>query len=477
MPLRDPYSQWQSDWALWTRLWLTVFFVAFGITTIAMRTVPQLPLTRKKRLVVAIGTATEYVGMLCVVAIKLAYPIPFAFVLGAVTTWVICMLMPVMGRKPLQKEAGLWPQLVCFFRFFAVQSGLVVIYPAYNAVFVSVKTNLQNALVVVLPMTKLVVNNGVSQSAVHLEDYLPATVVFLVEVFNTLYLAVCMQNAGSTVTALLIILMDLIQGMWALRGVHKRTKVVQELITMYTNRIAMSDNDNLEQLDFLRIVLDITEHPMRLEVNKLSCIRLRDCLKHNVSQECVIVLAQLEQLDPTSTISDIAAVEQYGCPADPTNALLVSILYGSMSSVSRTDFKQARLSNTAANHKTRLLFQTLQMLFRCEYLVLMKYVECFAPPLYVVYFVILSHLPNVIYYPEPSSGLMTTVRSVLIYAALELASFTVLFTIFKRKFRFSPLYQLAFVLENQFELVQSKLLIWTLILLQFHLQHFGMPRR
>lgn len=114
------------------------------------------------------------------------------------------MLVLVVGREPFRTASRLQAQLKWFFRFFAVQASLVIIYPEYNAVFVSVETKYQNALVLALPLIKLVVKNGVSRSAVHLKDYLPQTVVFLVEVFNTLYLTVCMQNAGSTLTAVLI---------------------------------------------------------------------------------------------------------------------------------------------------------------------------------------------------------------------------------------------------------------------------------
>ncbi|KAE9142304.1 hypothetical protein PF002_g8757 [Phytophthora fragariae] len=43
----------------------------------------------------------------------------------------------------------------------------------------------------------------------------------------------------------------------------------------------------------------------------------------------------------------------------------------------------------------------------------------------------------------------------------------------QRKFSFSPLYQLAFVFETQMYLVQAKLLIEIVTLLQSKLAHFG----
>ncbi|GAB9474210.1 hypothetical protein Gpo141_00011348 [Globisporangium polare] len=495
MPLKDPYSAWRHDWALWIRIWLTLFFVSFGIVIVAMKTIVQLPLTRSKCLVIAIGTATGYVGMLRIVATHVVFPIPFSFVLCAVPTCVICFVVFVLvvGREPFRAASGVRPQLKWFFRFFTVQASLVIVYPGYNAVFVSVENKHKNALALALPIIKLVVKNGVSRSAMHLEDYLPQTVVFLVEVFNTLYLTVCMQNAGSMLTALLIVLLDFVQGVWALRGVHRRTKVVQEMVTAYAKLHATSSSN--QQFDFLKIVLGICEQPMKLEVPELARIRLRACLRHSLSQRSLLTLAYLEKLNVYGDSSSTKyGTFQRGSRKNPTmrsrrsNSTIlpmgasprpvverhsVSRLYDSISSVGRTDSSQARLRDAAARHKTRLLFQTLQMLFHCEYLVLVEYVKCFVPLMYIVHFLILSQLPNAAYYPSASSGIKGTVTNVLIYATVELISFAALHTMFKRNFRFSPLYQLAFVLENQFELVQGKLLIWIIILLQFQLRHFG----
>lgn len=75
MPLKEPYSAWHHDWALWVRIWLTLFFVSFGIVTVAMKTIVQLPLTRSKCVVIAIGTAAGYIGTLRVVATNVVFPI------------------------------------------------------------------------------------------------------------------------------------------------------------------------------------------------------------------------------------------------------------------------------------------------------------------------------------------------------------------------------------------------------------------
>ncbi|ETP53234.1 hypothetical protein F442_01833 [Phytophthora nicotianae P10297] len=55
--------------------------------------------------------------------------------------------------------------------------------------------------------------------------------------------------------------------------------------------------------------------------------------------------------------------------------------------------------------------------------------------------------------------LKATVASILIFAVIELVAFIGLLVLFKRKFGYSPLHQLAFVFEMQFCTVQEHLII------------------
>ncbi|GMF18440.1 unnamed protein product [Phytophthora lilii] len=130
--------------------------------------------------------------------------------------------------------------------------------------------------------------------------------------------------------------------------------------------------------------------------------------------------------------------------------------------------------NVESGEKTRkLVLQGLQLLFHCEYLVLVGYVECAVPLVYVVYKVILEHLPNVAYYPGGAGNFgSAAVANILVLALLEIGSLLLLNLFLKRKFGLSSIYQLAFVLETQKYLVQGNLFVETLFLLQFELEHF-----
>lgn len=61
----------------------------------------------------------------------------------------------------------------------------------------------------------------------------------------------------------------------------------------------------------------------------------------------------------------------------------------------------------------------------------------------------------------------------LVYALLEVCSLVFLSAMLQRKLRVSAVHQLAFVLESQWQQVQSKLVFWVLFSLQVPLVHFG----
>jgi hypothetical protein len=93
---------------------------------------------------------------------------------------------------------------------------------------------------------------------------------------------------------------------------------------------------------------------------------------------------------------------------------------------------------------------------------------------FVVYKSILEHLPNVDYYPGGAGHWsIRAVVNILVFATLELGSLLLLYVYLHRKFAFSPLYQLAHVLETEMYVVQACLFPQIVILLQYEVEHLG----
>lgn len=62
----------------------------------------------------------------------------------------------------------------------------------------------------------------------------------------------------------------------------------------------------------------------------------------------------------------------------------------------------------------------------------------------------------------------------MMYASAEILFLLWLHVLLKRKFGFSLLYQLAFALETEVEMLQGRLFMWIPPLLQITLAHFAM---
>lgn len=97
--------------------------------------------------------------------------------------------------------------------------------------------------------------------------------------------------------------------------------------------------------------------------------------------------------------------------------------------------------------------------------------------LLAVYLLVVSRLLNYIYYPQVAGldddKLYRNVRNVLLYSMVELFSFLLLQYLLKKRLRLSVSLQLSFVLETQWPMVQSKLVLWVVYIVQASLVHFG----
>lgn len=106
--------------------------------------------------------------------------------------------------------------------------GLVAIaYPIFNAIFIRLSGITQTVFVFVMPMIKFTTKQIIASSAKSLHEYVGPTVVFSVDVFNVFYVAICMQMATSTTTALIFIASESFHVVLALRDIfHHQTAVL-----------------------------------------------------------------------------------------------------------------------------------------------------------------------------------------------------------------------------------------------------------
>lgn len=69
--------------------------------------------------------------------------------------------------------------------------------------------------------------------------------------------------------------------------------------------------------------------------------------------------------------------------------------------------------------------------------------------------------------------IVSNIDNVMLYAALEFASFIILVLVLRSRIQMHMFHQLVFAIEPQWGRVQAKILVWVLSTIQLPLEHFG----
>ncbi|ETL39138.1 hypothetical protein L916_09464 [Phytophthora nicotianae] len=458
-----------------------VFILVFvGIAAFNLL-VPNFGLTVKRRILVAIGTCVGYVGTcLFAVATKIVgFPIPFVWQGGGLLVGVYTpmMFLLVFGLSPFAQNSPFRPHIRRYLRLLLAYMSLGAVFPLYKLLYESVPDVYKGGALVVLPLWKFAAKHYIIWASRELEDFIPVIVAMTVDFFSAMFVSVCISSSGSLYLSFLFIAVDVGQTMLEFREVRTNAQTVLDLIenrygstasVHYDNENSASDSDTTK---LLPKILAITRNPVAFSVTSLKRIRLCACLPHPITKE------------QTEKIKILEASGMYGPKG---------LISGRRRRRSRRQHQGARrlLKGTSilpepsarcvpdnmmptGGKPRELVEQSLQLLFHCEYLALVEYVECVIPLVFATNKMVLTHLPNVVYYPGNTNWGMIALANIFIFALLEVGSLLLLNYFFQRKFAFSPQYQLAFAIETSMDFVQSTLFLEVVGLLQYELAHLG----
>ncbi|KAL4158561.1 hypothetical protein PRNP1_004337 [Phytophthora ramorum] len=375
-----------------------------------------MALTMNQVVVVSIGSAAVYTALNILVADLWVFPIPFLVVTGAplmFSIWAIVSRL-VLGPHPL---AGVQDGEFLGRRFLmltAVHGSLLGIYPAYQAIFLEVDGLLELAMIALLPAVNLSLRNLQTALGSHLEDNLPEVIIFSIDVFNAIYSVLCMHSANS--------------------------------IKMVAITLASTTS---------------SEAPM-LQKPSLSAPRLFHLIQARPSRPIVEPVVSPPRLSRLA----VSALWQ------ETSDKLIPI-------ISRSNPVIGNILEETRKQNTRAVKQTLQLLFNNEYLGLSAYTQCIIPAIYLMYMPVLQALPNHVYYPThyryfgEANEFEERMTVIGVLFLLQLLVFIGLQVFVVKRFGVSTIYQVAFVLENHFLLLQGKLLMWLIFAVQSTLEHYG----
>ncbi|GMF59559.1 unnamed protein product [Phytophthora fragariaefolia] len=168
-------------------------------------------------------------------------------------------------------------QLLRFTNFVSVQTTMIFVYPAYEALYRAAKgSRYQVPVILLLPMMKVVLKNIMLRFTMHMEDMTPEAVIFTVDFFNALCMATCMQSVTSITAVAIIVIIDLAQTSDMLYALNNRTVAIMHRLGGAIN-LSAPCNNLLSGIAQICRDIDTFEKQARAEV------RVHSCLAHYLS--------------------------------------------------------------------------------------------------------------------------------------------------------------------------------------------------
>ncbi|POM59438.1 hypothetical protein PHPALM_31838 [Phytophthora palmivora] len=498
LPLSDPSEGWVVNWVLWIRMGLMQVILCFEGSSLMASFIPGLDYSLFKRFTVALGTCIGSISFCILMASTIGFPVPF---MAQLTSIPVAICMPalvrlVLGPAIFMKGSRFKLYSARFYSFFFAYTTLIGIYPLYKVFYEFVPEQYRGAVVIVLPVWKFAAKMFLLRSIREVEDYIPTLVAITVDFLSTLFISVCMSTSGSIYFTILLITADIAESVLDYRELRLNATVLISLLDDRNKSLKRTQRDiQSESTDLTAIVLEITRNPSDFNLATLDRVRLYACLPHPLTRTQIDKLHDLDLLrvysregQPSSrtlnsshqrrhpTVTQHRSLHQVQrvsvAPVENNLGSLNAEISPPKLQLEHQADQRSKIKQ--AERSAKLVKQGLQLLFHCEYLALVEYVECVVPLIFVAFKSILEQLPNIVYYPGGAGNwTLNVVANIFIFASLEIGSLILFDKLLHRRFAISPLHQLAFVLETEVTMVQVTLFTEIVILLQYELQHLG----
>lgn len=474
LPLSPPSDGWNAKSFFWMRLFLSTNAIVAGILVQIQTLVLERPLPKKAVALIMTFVSLGCTGTAVLTAKYWAFPIPFMATLIGLpfTVFLNTSMLLVIGTK----DKIVLTKITKFNNIVGVQTTMMIVYPAFNAVFLKLGRTHQVAFVMVLPVIKVSYKWAMAKVSADLEDLAPA-IIASVDLFDALYTTKCMQSAGSLWVGFAIIAFDVTQNGVAISSLYRQFCVLQS----DSGGASANDHADTKQNSTSQLLSLISTLSASAQVQmRAGSIRIHSRNRLKLSTEAQAKLDALQAaIQGKKPSRDVAA------PTAKHSSRTV-VPFGSQPSTLKGAVSMAAITPTSSKRSfrrhqqqnpSRLIQDAARLLHKSEAVVLVEYIETAVPVFYAVYLVILFHLPNCKYYQDmdhfDNDRMHRVVINILLYASLELLTLAFLNEALKRTFGFSAFYQLAFTLEHEWHIYQSNFVSWILMIFPFLLLHHG----
>ncbi|KAJ8525712.1 hypothetical protein ON010_g15401 [Phytophthora cinnamomi] len=493
VPLQDPVLGWRGNYGFWIRATIVSGAVFYTIMVQAKYFLKSFIISRSQQLLlISCGTAVQMVATMAVAA-YVWFPIPFMplTMIPVLYGVSIAASFLITGVSVIRAVLADRERLVCFGGFIATQQITTLIYPAYQVLFHAVNnTNYELLVIFLLPVIKLVIKNLALRFVVHMEDMMPEAVIFTVDFYNAVYMATSMENTNSTLSVFIIVLVDIARSATMLYCFYRRTATTMARLSEAAKVMGIVGN-------VLGGASRLCKHEGSFKMQSRQRIQIRSCLSHNISLELRGLLDQLERLSRIESsrkysayvnrveVSELTIFAKAGLVDKPAtwvdrynlNVIFPAPTYDSRSKTDSKRQSRSQFDSKSATPHVNILREALEVLFTTECLILSTVIDAFVPLCYGIYLLVLVHLQSAKYHTELAGATTATIGDVVgpifVFSLVESIALVLLVALIYRNLGFSALHHLAFVLETQRELFQSKLVACSTMVLALRVVHFG----
>ncbi|KAF4143031.1 hypothetical protein GN958_ATG07760 [Phytophthora infestans] len=466
LPMNSPNLGLAGSGTVWVRGVSVGLADSFTLVWMFCQYVPELKLSRRTLLSTTVAaTAISHLAVLGLI-MMFGYPLPFTL-LWMTGPWLatLALSLKLCRGNLLNKNPESWREVRRFAILSVMHTSSGLIITGFNAYFHSVSEKWQTVIALLVPAFKITERNLFCRILRGKDDQKPELVVFTVEISNALFISTSMQQAASTNTSAMLILIDFVQLLVSLCDMNLMLKSINEITAkmgITSNEIissAFTISTKYSELANATSSIDAAAHS-KSEVFRLSTLDKIQANTINLKR----VLTSKNQVAPTLAEHNMAVV--------PDTSMAVEC-----NSVGPTTNDIERIEHISPRERQLLLRKALQILFLTEFLLLNELMEVLTPVMYSCYLVILFYGPNREYYPLfdgiDEAAFQKIVRNIVVYGLLEMGSCVLLVVVVHRTTHKFPLQHLAFAVSCSWGKIQCKLVIWLTLLLQSTIPQLG----
>jgi hypothetical protein len=252
-PLNPPEAGVYDNHVFFIRSLFVLAFIGVNVLVQMGQCAPRLKLSAIQVVFSAFFASAVSMVVIFVLCALTVFPIPFGLLVVAPPDVIVITLCFVYISGPRWRaDLSLWEDVKRQLSVFNCQVALTFIYPVYIFGFVSLTGVHQVMFVVILPVIQLIAKTWESRQHTD-NDLKPEGVIFIVEVFNALYISNALHNTTAWTTTGMIMAVDFLHFWLSMLDVVEALNEVKVLMAK------IPQSHPLAKDNFLQITMRILE--------------------------------------------------------------------------------------------------------------------------------------------------------------------------------------------------------------------------